>query len=415
MEVAEKADPFMRQLEATGDLNKTHEKRKPLTGSQKLKPGYSQQGGTSHLLSPTGGKVYAYGAPEFGNKPTQPGGVERALPQLTNPVPMNLPQIKATATQSRQGRWSEADVNPVTVTSINPYNSKVSLQNRGAQRLLHTAPTSRALAPNGQGGMSDQPVDFTHYVTSDHYKSMVPVAPVETDYAKNHPYQSPYMDPEGKKNSLQLHDEKLRERALQAAQAASQRRDQDEENRVTKATEQEEKLRANAPKEAQESSQRRNMAEDDRVAEMEQRMKQQEEGLRANALKEAMESSQRRDTAEESRVERESQQEEVLRARALEMAQESSQWRNMAEESRVAEMEQQEEGLRADTLRAAQESSQRRNTAEENRVATALQQEEDLRASALQEAISANRQHEALEENRTLAEIQPQENEEHNS
>jgi hypothetical protein len=411
MEVARKADPFMRQLEATGDLNATHEKWKPLTGSQKLKPSYGQQGGTSHLLSPTGGKVYDYGAPEFGNKPTQPGGVERALPQLTNPVPMNLPQIKATATQTRQGRWSEADVNPVTVTSINPYSNKVSLQNRGAQRLLHTAPTSRALAPNGQGGMSDQPVDFTHYVTSDHYKSMVPVTPVETDYAKNHPYQSPYMDPEDKKNSLQLHDEKLRERALQAAQAASQRRDQDEENRVTKATEQEEKLRANALKEAMEPSQRRDTAEESRV----ERESQQEEGLRARALEMAQESSQRRNMAEESRVQRAMEQEEGLRANALQVAQESSQRRNMAEESRVAEMEQQEEGLRADTLRAAQESSQRRNTAEENRVATALQQEEGLRASALQEAISANQQHEALEENRTLAEIQPQENEEHNS
>lgn len=209
MRVSELANPFMQTLDAGGDLSATHTMAKNFKGNKgKLKPGFAlNKAGV--LEDATAQPVHAIGAKEFGNRPTHgkaawaknPGdAVESLLPALntTNQIGAEAND----ATHSRLNRWSEADVTPVTG------NTKTNkLDPRNADRLLHTSANSEALNPStGQ----HQKVDHRFYVTSDHYYSAVPVAPVQQDYMKNLKTTkkfkpSPYMDLTGNLNSLQYH------------------------------------------------------------------------------------------------------------------------------------------------------------------------------------------------------------------
>ena len=199
MDVASKADPFMRMLEGGGTLDSTHVPARDVRtrrGRLRTADGYADSDGT---ITKDGDAVYGYGAAEFGNRPThQPRGhtdadtsrpdyVERLLPSLTN-----TPEGRDTnGAQSRTGRWSEADVDPLSMVGdagarrVGP---------RNADRLLHTAADSQVATADGTGTAN---IDHRFFVTADHYESAVPVSPVETQYAANHPYTKKY-DKDGK-------------------------------------------------------------------------------------------------------------------------------------------------------------------------------------------------------------------------
>ncbi|MBD2212733.1 hypothetical protein H6G27_23065 [Nostoc linckia FACHB-104] len=213
MRVSELANPFMQTLDAGGDLSATHTLAKNFKGNKgKLKPGFAlNKAGV--LEDATAQPVHAIGAKEFGNRPTHgkaawaknPGdAVESLLPALntTNQIGAEAND----ATHSRLNRWSEADVTPVT-----GHTKTNKLDPRNADRLLHTSVNSQALNPStGQ----HQKVDHRFYVTSDHYYSAVPVAPVQKDYMNNLKKTkkfkpSLYMDPTGNLNSLHYHQHKL--------------------------------------------------------------------------------------------------------------------------------------------------------------------------------------------------------------
>lgn len=281
MATAKKADRFMRTLDAGGDLSATHAKAKfQTTGSGNLKAGFSAVG---NKVRATGSAedIHGYGANEFGNKPdSRPSGMatpERLLPEITN----HPGGTDANGAQSRVGRWSEADVDPQTLaphSSGNP--TKYSYGPRNAERLLHTASGTQVRQPDG----SSAPVDFRFHVTADHYESAVPVAPVATDYKNSHPYQSPYMDPTGKKSSLQIHkeaeDERMRSGAFgdarnssavreaqMAAILTSESRQQSEKARTDQLEELDSSLRAKAQSDALASSLKREQTEAQRIAE----------------------------------------------------------------------------------------------------------------------------------------------------
>lgn len=192
MDVAAKADPFMRALEG-GTLDDTHVKANAVKtrrgGRLNTGAGYSD---TDGIVTKDDKAVFGYGANEFGNRPThQPPGhedsdasrpdyPERLLPNLTN----RPTDRDSNGGHSRTGRWSEADVDPMTVFD-EAGQKKVGPRN--ASRLLHTAADSQV---NGPDGATD--IDHRFFVTADHYKSAVPVSPIEEDYAVNHPYTKKY-------------------------------------------------------------------------------------------------------------------------------------------------------------------------------------------------------------------------------
>ena len=193
MEVAGKADPMMRTLAGGGNLDATHVQAgdvRTRRGGLSTARGYSN---TAGVVTRGGDAVYGYGATEFGNRPTnrprnhvdadptRPDYVERLLPSLTN-TPTGA---DANGGHSRTGRWSEADVDPLTVTTNESGAQRIGQRN--ADRLLHTAADSQVAGP---GGATD--IDHRFFVTADHYKSAVPVSPVETDYRANNPYTPKY-------------------------------------------------------------------------------------------------------------------------------------------------------------------------------------------------------------------------------
>lgn len=281
MATAKKADRFMRTLDAGGDLSATHAKAKfQTTGSGNLKPGFNVVG-TGVRANGSAEDIHGYGANEFGNKPdSRPGGMatpERLLPEITNHPGGTDPN----GAQSRVGRWSEADVDPQVLgphPSGNP--AKYSYGPRNSERLLHTASGTQVKQPDG----SSAPVDFRYQVTSDHYESAVPVAPLATDYKNIHPYQSPYMDPDGKKSSLQKHQEAENERIRSGAHADAQvssavreaqmaailsgeNRQQSEKTRTDELEKLDTSLRAKAQADATASSLKREQAEEQRFGE----------------------------------------------------------------------------------------------------------------------------------------------------
>lgn len=199
MDVAGKADPFMRTLQGGGTLDETHVKARAVKtrrgGRLNTGAGYSD---TDGVVTQGDKPVFGYGANEFGNHPThqprrhedadasRPDYAERLLPSLTN----QPSQADSNGGQSRTGRWSEADVDPLTVSE--EAGQKI-VDKRNSDRLLHTAADSQVAGPDGPTN-----VDHRFFVTADHYESAVPVSPVETDYAANHPYTKKY-DKDGKK------------------------------------------------------------------------------------------------------------------------------------------------------------------------------------------------------------------------
>lgn len=206
MKVAAAADPFMRALESGSDLSASHRMRSDVVGGGgTLKAGY-KFGPRGVEDTATGATVHAVGAKEFGNRPTRgqalpgadargnPDAVERLLPQLANPQ-----ASPGTGVQSRVGRWSEADVTPLT-----QQGSTGKVKGRDEMRLLHTAATSQQIDPSTGKSV---PVSSRYWVTSDHYNSAVPVSPLPaTRYRPKGTNSSPYRDPSGKLSSLQYHD-----------------------------------------------------------------------------------------------------------------------------------------------------------------------------------------------------------------
>ena len=249
MKAAALAQPFMEKLDKGEDLLHTNSNPSgthtmgALSGSSKnYKADHTEaRGGTdSNSADPVfksdGSNVHQIGAKEFTNEPRGKDSedndhVERKLPVLDRP---SEDAEKADAGKSRKGLWSEADLNPLTFKEKN--GDKMKLNQRDEFRLLHTAADSKVKeganeAPLGKKSADDNEIDSRYFVTTDHYESMVPVSPLQKDYKKENPYTSPYTDPEGKKSSLELHDEKEKKRVADALIAQENAKKEKEEDK----------------------------------------------------------------------------------------------------------------------------------------------------------------------------------------
>lgn len=314
MATAKKADRFMNTLDAGGDLSATHAKAKnQTTGSGNLKGGFNTVGNKVRANG-SAEDIHGYGANEFGNKPdNRPSGLatsERLLPDITN----HPGGTDVNGVQSRVGRWSEADVDPQILAPHASGNaSKFSYGPRNSERLLHTASGTQVHQPDG----SSAPIDYRFHVTSDHYESAVPVTPIQTDYKATHPYNSPYSDPSGKKNSFQIHkeaeNERLRSESFSSAQNSTNIREahmaailsgENREKSETERTDQLVKLdssaRAKAHADAMASSQKREQTESQRIPENQpqvsenQQVSTQQSLLKQENLKKQMVKSSKR-------------------------------------------------------------------------------------------------------------------------
>jgi hypothetical protein len=233
MEAAKKADPLMAQIEKTGSLASTHTKANETlenTGTKK-KPVFEPKTGDSwdksgKLIDSKGKQKYSYGAEEFGNreirkiadetftikepvldkktgKPqTDPktkapitvdkvvtikSNVETTVPELQNKP--GTVASKGDGVKARKGVWSEADINPREKSSTN------AAKGRDAERLLFTHKDSEVSEQvSTTKKQPSKKVEFKYHVTTDHYQTSVPIAPVATNYkaSMKDPYKPKY-------------------------------------------------------------------------------------------------------------------------------------------------------------------------------------------------------------------------------
>lgn len=318
MQTAKKADPLMRDLlnPANNNTLPNHFDKDDRLNHGYLYNGSSLDAGGEMYNTATGAKQYAVGAQKFGNN-------EKIVPTVTG---AHVAPSKANETQSRTNLWSEADVDPIRATHM-AGNGYVTLANRGTDRLLHTAANTTVETPNGQGTTSPKTVDSRFHITNDHYKSAVPISPVEQNYKTGKNYPLPYADKTlaaggvgPKRTSLAVQESLAKKRAEQA-------RGDDGALRMAASV----GYREEAGEDAKQASRRRNVEESKRV-QMEGMIEDQ---LPNDARQAAMTASYNRNAEERERVKVAGMVEDFLPEQALIDAKAASARREALEEERT--------------------------------------------------------------------------------
>ena len=405
MDLARKAQPFMEKLEAGDDLGKSHYNKvnRPYSNATKPKSGQAKwQGGimVHEAGNPAGATagtpVHSYGMEEYGNRTTQSGGVERLLPELKNHPGGTQPD--GSGTQSRTGVWSEADLNPREEDTSGTGSGVNKAKGRDAQRLLHTAANSKVEEQIGRSSTSTTPIpqkniDHKYWVTGDHYKSAVPIAPVQKDYKLNHPYTPKYMDPTGQKTSLQLHQEKedtrMRQDASDHAKASAQKR-ADKTNAMNELeTQNKQKMAQQNQDDWVAAAHRRNKEREESTNAMLDRERQSKQEMAESNQKDwvssAMARNKERETGTNAMLEKEAQTKKAMadanEKSNLESATTRNQEREHATNSMLAQEAQTKQSMAQANEKSNLESATTRNQEREHATNSMLAQEAQTKQS----------------------------------